>query len=123
MSARHKAAQMAPQPTSVYEDSDEIAEALRKCNATGCADPYWLAEAAIQIKGLYRCAVAWERFAAEQPEPVDAERWRRLYLRAINEANGLTNYVEDRPELRRAERNLAAIEAEARSIGTTEGKS
>jgi len=31
----------------------------------------------------------------------DTERWRSLYTRAINEANGLTNYVEDRPELRR----------------------
>lgn len=46
----------------------------------------------------------------------DAERWRGLYRRAVNEANGLTNYVDDRPELRRAERNLTAIEAEARAI-------
>lgn len=45
-----------------------------------------------------------------------AARWEALYRRAINEANGLTNYVEDRPELRRAERNLAAIEAEARAL-------
>lgn len=45
----------------------------------------------------------------------DAERWKALYRRAINEANGLTNYMEDRPELRRAERNLAAIEQEARA--------
>lgn len=41
--------------------------------------------------------------------------WRALYRRAINEANGLTNYVEERPELRRAERNLTAIEADARA--------
>lgn len=53
--------------------------------------------------------------ALEQAQK-DAERWRGLYRRAVNEANGLTNYVEDRPELRRAERNLTAIEAEARAI-------
>lgn len=46
----------------------------------------------------------------------DAERWRNLYRRAVNEANGLTNYVEDRPELRHAERKLSAIEAEARDL-------
>lgn len=45
--------------------------------------------------------------------------WRKLYRRAINEANGLTNYVEDRPELRGAERRLAAIEAEARTLAAT----
>lgn len=41
--------------------------------------------------------------------------WQALYRRAINEANGLTNYVEERPELRRAERNLEAIQADARA--------
>ena len=46
----------------------------------------------------------------------DAERWKLLYRRAVNEANGLTNYVEDRPELRRAEKNLTAIEYEARAL-------
>jgi hypothetical protein len=45
-----------------------------------------------------------------------SEQWRCLYRRAVNEANGLTNYVEDRPELRRAERNLTAIETEARGL-------
>ena len=51
--------------------------------------------------------------AEPQGEPV---AWRDLYYRAINEANGLTNYVEDRPELRRAERNLSAIEEKARAL-------
>ena len=46
----------------------------------------------------------------------DAERWRSLYYRAVNEANGLTNYVEERPELRRAERQLEAIQREAGAI-------
>lgn len=46
----------------------------------------------------------------------EMERWRSLYRRAINEANGLTNYVEERPELRRAERQLEAIQLEARAI-------
>lgn len=52
-----------------------------------------------------------------------AEAWQALYRRAINEANGLTNYVEDRPELRDAERRIAAIEAEARAaIDAARGK-
>ena len=55
-----------------------------------------------------------DRLTAERDAlRADAERWRNLYRRAVNEANGLTNYVEDRPELRRAERNLTAIESEA----------
>lgn len=45
----------------------------------------------------------------------DAAQWHALYRRAVNEANGLTNYVDDRPELRRAERNLTAIAADARA--------
>lgn len=63
--------------------------------------------------------------AAPQAVPVPADMaltddpWRKLYRRAINEANGLTNYVEDRPELRGAERRLAAIEAEARTLAAT----
>lgn len=51
--------------------------------------------------------------ASPQAEP---DRWQRLYRRAINEANGLTNYVEDRPELRSAERRLDKIEEEARAL-------
>jgi hypothetical protein len=46
---------------------------------------------------------------------VDTTFWQSLYRRAVNEANGLTNYVEDRPELRSAERKLGAIQAEARA--------
>ncbi len=45
-----------------------------------------------------------------------ATDWKRLYDRAINEANGLTNYVEDRPELRSAERRLDVIYADARAL-------
>lgn len=44
-----------------------------------------------------------------------AETWELLYMRAINEANDLTNYVEDRPELSKIERKLVAIEAAARA--------
>lgn len=86
------------------------------------------------VDDIYRDMLA----AAPQPAPsaqppavpaqvVEAPKWQALYRRAINEANGLTNYVEDRPELRRAERNLEAIEAEARALTaqppatTTEG--
>ena len=54
---------------------------------------------------------------AAQIAALTAERdlWVGLYRRAINEANGLTNYVEDRPELRSAEKRLSAIEAAARA--------
>lgn len=54
---------------------------------------------------------------AAQIAELTAERdlWVGLYRRAINEANGLTNYVEDRPELRSAEKRLSAIEAAARA--------
>lgn len=45
--------------------------------------------------------------------------WESLYRRAVNQANGLTNYVEDRPELRHAERRLTEIEAEARAMKET----
>ena len=44
---------------------------------------------------------------------VDA--WQRLYFRAIKEAMGLTNYIEEH-ELRLAKENIAAIEAEARAL-------
>ena len=44
-----------------------------------------------------------------------AETWKALYRKAVNCANGLTNYVEDRPELRRIERELTAIESAARA--------
>lgn len=54
-----------------------------------------------------------DRLAAE------AARWQTLYRRAVNEANGLTNYVEDRPDLRSAERRLSAIESEARAAIVT----
>lgn len=46
--------------------------------------------------------------------------WQALYKRAINEANGLTNYVEDRPELYSAEKRLSKIEADARDLLTLE---
>jgi hypothetical protein len=59
----------------------------------------------------------------------DAEAWalsaqvalrQSLYPRAVNQANGWTNYVEERPELRRAEKALEAIEAEARAAIATQ---
>jgi hypothetical protein len=45
----------------------------------------------------------------------DAETWKFLYCRAINEANGLTNYIEDRPELYSAEKRLTTIQEDARA--------
>lgn len=37
-----------------------------------------------------------ELLARLRAAEADAERWQALYRRAVNEANGLTNYVEDR---------------------------
>ena len=39
--------------------------------------------------------------------------WQSLYRRAINVANGLTNYVEERPGLHDAERQLNTLEMQA----------
>lgn len=50
--------------------------------------------------------------------PAVPEGWKKLYVRAINVANGLTNYVEDRPGLSDAEKEIAAIEVEARALAT-----
>ena len=47
---------------------------------------------------------------------VPEHTWQQLYRKAINEANGLTNYVEDRPELYSAEKRLNKIEAAARDL-------
>ena len=62
------------------------------------------------------CKSVQKRLATQRGVQALTDAWRKLYRRAVNEANGLTNYVDDRPELRRAERNLTAIEAEARSL-------
>ncbi len=71
-------------------------------------------------KAHYGAAAELRRLSAVEAERdalrAGTERWRSLYTRAINEANGLTNYVEDRPELRRAEKQLEAIQREARAI-------
>ncbi len=68
---------------------------------------------------LYAPAVHTEMLRAQEEARVlreALEQWRSLYRQAINEANGLTNYVEDRPELRSAERKLEAIQIKARAI-------
>ena len=78
--------------------------------ASGKAESIMLCRAAAELRRL--SAVEAERDALR----AGTERWRSLYTRAINEANGLTNYVEDRPELRRAEKQLEAIQREARAI-------
>lgn len=88
-----------------------IAEALER--RFGCS-------ALVLTADIERAAAELRRLAAVEAERdalrADSERWRSLYARAINEANGLTNYVEDRPELRRAEKQLEAIQREARAI-------
>ena len=118
-------------------------EALRLADAIECSEPFTLIdkacnEAAAELRRLAAVEAERDKFASESAQHfirgrewaeragqmeaerdalrADAERWRRLYRRAINEANGLTNYVEERPELRRAERQLEAIQLEARAI-------
>ena len=77
---------------------------------------------AMSLGELLREAASVAELEAEvQRLRADAERWRGLYRRAVNEANGLTNYVDDRPELRAAERKLEAIQADARAAERKEG--
>lgn len=71
-----------------------LSERLR----TGVDDPGIFDEAADEL----------DRLTARVAE------WQRLYRRALNEANGLTNYAEDRPELYSAEKRLARIDHFAR---------
>ena len=89
------------------DGGDTVACAMEGIEADGSADMAYIA--ACHPDRIARLLDALD--SAQK----DAERWRGLYRRAVNEANGLTNYVEDRPELRRAERNLTAIESEARA--------
>lgn len=44
---------------------------------------------------------------------MNAPAWKALYRRAFNVAASLSNYVEDRPGLRQAEREMEDIEREA----------
>ena len=67
----------------------------------------------IKHEPLYTHPAAPPSPAVERDER--AETWKALYRKAVNCANGLTNYVEDRPELRRIERELTAIESAARA--------
>ena len=74
---------------------------------------------AFRARGLAAQAAEVEALRAALAElealRADAETWKALYRRALNAANGLTNYVEDRPELSKIERKLVAIEAAARA--------
>lgn len=119
----------------VYEnggpDARLVAECCPHCDGSGTLYGAYEALSAqvqrehtkyLQVSGkLYFMEPTITRLTAERDAALrDAERWRALYRRAVNEANGLTNYVEDRPELRSAERKLAAIEAEARALSAQE---
>lgn len=74
---------------------------------------------AFRARGLAAQAAEVEALRAALAElealRADAETWKALYRRALNAANGLTNYVEDRPELSKIERELVAVEAAARA--------
>lgn len=90
------------------EHDDTHAELCEHEDVTWCEDK--------QFDGDVRYVRADVADAAIAQARRDADQWRALYRRAVNEANGLTNHVKDRPELYRAERNLTAIEAEARAL-------
>jgi len=68
------------------------------------------------VVGIYPASTVASLTAQRDAALSRATDWKRLYDRAINEANGLTNYVEDRPELRSAERRLDVIYADARAL-------
>jgi len=82
-----------------------------------------LADALEELDGLFSSSGACGEAAAElrrlhgEVERLEreVETWKFLYCRAINEANGLTNYVEDRPELYSAEKRLTTIQEDARA--------
>ena len=69
-----------------------------------------------KVTPLYPASTVASLTAQRDAALARATDWKRLYDRAINEANGLTNYVEDRPELRSAERRLDVIYADARAL-------
>ena len=82
------------------------------------ASDRWRADAYRHISETSGEWDAWQAALAAQASEVEAlrkraETWELLYMRAINAANGLTNYVEDRPELSKIERELVAVEAAA----------
>ena len=70
--------------------------------------------------GSFATGLVMRELHAEAADELDrltarVAEWQRLYRRALNEANGLTNYAEDRPELYSAEKRLARIEEDARA--------
>lgn len=81
-------------------------------------EQYELALATPDHEGRALCVASIDASPPQRTPLSDerAEKWKALYRRAINEANGLTNYVDDRPELRGAEKRISAIEAEARAV-------
>lgn len=115
-----QAAQIAALKTVMVAAAEEIAAHWQAhCDAEGYGPQNLLRRLEEGIPSEYGyTAGAFAALTAER------DLWVGLYRRAINEANGLTNYVEDRPELRSAEKRLSAIEAAARaSLNTTTTRS
>jgi hypothetical protein len=108
MTADPKAQAVADVGPDDWPDADGSADVFSGLNEWGLPE-YSVVDAWTkdQVQGIVATAIA-----ALQAE---VALWKRLYKMAINEANGLTNYVEDRPELRRSERKLEEIQAEARA--------
>lgn len=100
----------------VVDNMPPLPAPANEADSDGCTYACPEGFTADQMHAYARQHAAAEVAAVAGPLVAEAAKWRDLYRRAINEANGLTNYVEDRPELRRAERNLTAIEAEARAM-------
>ena len=86
---------------------DKLRAELKLCGKDNCMGR--------RVKGVTQWVTEQAKDAAVAAVRAEVETWQKLYRRAINEANGLTNYVEDRPELRSAEKRIDRIEQEARA--------
>ena len=110
--------------TALCEEVTRLRAALAQAGAGAGREPVASVSRSNDMEGLVQWAgkrlpvgtLLYAHPSPAQREPLSDDPWRKLYRRAINEANGLTNYVEDRPELRSAERRISAIEAEERAL-------
>ena len=92
---------------------DEAAAELRRLHVANAELTECLEKKSIAIQRIWK--ERDELRAEVERLEREVETWKFLYCRAINEANGLTNYVEDRPELYSAEKRLTTIQEDARA--------
>lgn len=73
----------------------------------------------LKIEGIQRQLELLKTDDAEQRAEIARLRealnvWQSLFRQAVNVAGGLTNYVDDRPELHHAERRIKLLEQQAK---------